>query len=84
MNNDSVKIEVSRGSFSIGSLLGIAFIVLKLCGVIGWSWVWVLCPFWIPFVLVLLILTVPFVIAGAILAIAVVYNVLKKIITRNS
>lgn len=27
--------------------LGIAFIVLKLCHVIAWSWWWVLCPFWI-------------------------------------
>ena len=29
-------------------LLTIAFIVLKLCGVIAWSWVWVLSPLWIP------------------------------------
>ena len=26
------------------SLLTIAFIVLKLCGVIAWSWFWVLSP----------------------------------------
>lgn len=29
------------------SVLGVVFIVLKLCGVISWSWVWVLAPFWI-------------------------------------
>ena len=28
-------------------LLTIAFIVLKLCGVIKWSWLWVLSPIWI-------------------------------------
>ena len=28
-------------------VLGIVFIVLKLCNVINWSWIWVLCPFWI-------------------------------------
>lgn len=28
-------------------LLAIVFIVLKLCGVITWSWVWVLSPIWI-------------------------------------
>lgn len=28
-------------------LLTIAFIVLKLCHVIEWSWVWVLSPLWI-------------------------------------
>ena len=30
------------------SLLLIAFIVLKLCNVIDWSWWWVLSPFWVP------------------------------------
>ena len=29
-------------------LLTITFIVLKLCGVIDWSWWWVLAPTWIP------------------------------------
>ena len=29
------------------SLLTIAFIVLKLLGVIDWSWWWVLSPIWI-------------------------------------
>lgn len=39
----------SKGSSGLGfgSVLGIIFIVLKLCKVINWSWVWVLCPFWI-------------------------------------
>ena len=28
-------------------LLQLVFIVLKLIGVIGWSWIWVLSPVWI-------------------------------------
>lgn len=28
--------------------LGLIFIVLKLTGIIAWSWWWVLAPFWIP------------------------------------
>lgn len=39
-------------------LLTIAFIILKLCGVIAWSWVWVLAPMWIPLALVVLILII--------------------------
>lgn len=31
------------------TLLQILFIALKLTGVIGWSWVWVLAPTWISF-----------------------------------
>lgn len=38
------------------SLLTIAFIVLKLCGVISWSWVWVLAPMWISIALTILII----------------------------
>lgn len=33
-------------------LLTLAFIVLKLTGYIGWSWLWVLSPLWIYAVLV--------------------------------
>ena len=34
-------------------LLTILFIVLKLFGVINWSWLWVLTPIWIPFVILI-------------------------------
>jgi hypothetical protein len=33
-----------------GTVLGLIFITLKLTGNIGWSWTWVLAPFWIPLV----------------------------------
>ena len=29
-------------------LLAIVFIILKLCSVIEWSWIWVLAPLWLP------------------------------------
>lgn len=32
--------------------LFIVFLVLKLCGVISMSWIWVLSPLWIPVVLI--------------------------------
>lgn len=50
--------EVTVRGMSVSSLLGIAFIVLKLCGVIQWSWWWVLAPFWIPFVLLIILLLI--------------------------
>lgn len=48
----------SSGGIGFVGLLTIAFIVLKLCGVIHWSWLWVVSPIWISvglFVAVLLI-----------------------------
>lgn len=40
------------------SILLVAFIVLKLCGVIAWSWWWVLAPLWMPIALILIILLI--------------------------
>jgi hypothetical protein len=37
----------SSGGAGFTSLLLVAFIVLKLCGVIDWSWWWVLSPVWV-------------------------------------
>ena len=45
-------------SFSGTSLLSVAFIVLKLCNVIDWSWWWVLSPIWIPIALVIILLII--------------------------
>jgi len=36
-------------------LLGITFLVLKLCKVIAWSWWWVTLPFWAAIALVIAI-----------------------------
>ena len=35
------------GGIGFTGLLQVAFIVLKLCKVINWSWWWVLAPTWI-------------------------------------
>jgi len=53
--------ENSGGSSSgIGFVgaLQIVFIVLKLCGVIDWSWGWVLAPIWISTALVILLIII--------------------------
>lgn len=39
-------------------LLTIVFIVLKLCHVIEWSWLWVLAPLWISIILGLIIVII--------------------------
>ena len=43
---------------SFATVLGIIFIVLKLCGVIAWSWLWVLSPFWIDLALAIVLILV--------------------------
>jgi hypothetical protein len=45
----------SNGGIGFAGLLTVAFVVLKLCGVIAWSWWWVLSPIWISILLVIAI-----------------------------
>lgn len=46
MNNEDTKIQPRAGT-NIFTVVGVVFIILKLTGVIDWSWWWVLSPFWI-------------------------------------
>ena len=46
--------NTSTGGIGFVGLLQIAFIVLKLCKVINWSWWWVLAPTWIGLVIVVI------------------------------
>ena len=62
MNNESAT-ATSR-SIGFAGLLTIVFIVLKLTGLITWSWLWVLPPLWISLALALLIIVVVVIIAA--------------------
>lgn len=46
----------NSGGIGFVGLLTILFVALKLTGYITWSWLWVLSPIWISFVLVMAIL----------------------------
>lgn len=52
MKNKSSQTNAVTGT----ELLQVAFIVLKLCGVIKWSWLWVLAPTWIMAILVVIVI----------------------------
>ena len=59
--NEKTKV-VSKG-MGFSTVLTIVFIVLKLCKVISWSWVWVLAPLWISWGLTLIGLIIVLLIA---------------------
>ena len=44
-----------RAGLGVADILLIIFIVLKLCGLISWSWVWVLSPLWISIILIIIV-----------------------------
>lgn len=53
---DSSSSSAASGGIGFTGLLQVAFIVLKLCKVIDWSWWWVLSPTWISLIVGLLII----------------------------
>ena len=50
------KNTTRSGGVDFIELLTIVFITLKLCGVISWSWIWVLSPLWIPYSILFLVM----------------------------
>ena len=55
-SNVSSSSSSSTGGIGFLGALTIAFVVLKLTGVISWSWLWVLSPLWIGAALSLVIM----------------------------
>lgn len=58
MDNNKNTTTVKSGGIGFTGLLTIAFIVLKLIGIIEWSWLWVLSPLWIGWAITLVVLIV--------------------------
>lgn len=62
-SNDG-RSNVSVKGLGFASVLTIVFIVLKLCHVIDWSWLWVLSPLWISAIITVLIVVIFFLFIG--------------------
>lgn len=76
MNNPTTAVQPLVSPLG---LLGVAFVVLKLCNVIAWSWWWVTCPFWGGVVLALAIAAAVF----AMIALIAVFGVIMRLATRR-
>lgn len=44
-----------RKGLSLYDVLLVIFIILKLSGLVSWSWVWVLSPLWISIIILIII-----------------------------
>ena len=49
---------MTKINISLTTALFITFLVLKLTGVIDWSWLWVFSPIWIPIAFVIVVMFV--------------------------
>ena len=59
MNN-----KQASGGIGFADLLTIVFIILKLCGIITWSWWWVLSPLWISAILWVILVIIVLLVGG--------------------
>jgi hypothetical protein len=50
-----MKRKISGAGTGSLVLIAIFFTVLKLTKLITWSWLWVLCPLWIPLAVVIVV-----------------------------
>jgi len=67
---DAISKKQKRGGgVSFLGLLTVVFITLKLGGVIGWSWWWVLAPLWMPVVIPLALIA----------AVGIIYFLVKEL-----
>ena len=55
-------VGASGAGIVFSGVLTSVFIVLKLCKVINWSWVWVLSPIWISMIITIVIILMAFVV----------------------
>ena len=46
-----VNCKMEDKLFNVLDVLLVIFILLKLCGLIFWSWFWVLSPLWVTIIL---------------------------------
>ena len=54
----------ASGGIGFTGLLTIVFIILKLCGIITWSWWWVLSPLWISTILWVIAVVIVLLVGG--------------------
>lgn len=64
MKSNNANTAATGDGITFMGALQVAFIVLKLCGVISWSWGWVLAPVWIGFFVIAIIVVVIVLAAG--------------------
>jgi len=69
MNKNDGKITIGCSSISPFFILFVVFLVLKLCNIIQWPWLWITAPLWIPLSLIMIavffIVVIIFIVQGA-------------------
>ena len=71
--NETKKVTINSG-LSLGTVLFIVFLILKLTKTIAWSWWWVTSPLWIPPVVGISLVFCTFIIGALIIGLIALFN----------
>lgn len=74
MENSKNKVTLVISTIKFSSILTLILIILKLIGVLGWSWIWVLSPLWIPTAISMALIIVLSFIAGLVMIFTSLYK----------
>lgn len=64
----------SSSGIGLPMILFLVFLVLKLTGVIAWSWWWVTCPLWIGLAIGGILLVVGLMLGGGAIGLAALFS----------
>lgn len=53
---------MEKSGISVGTVVQVVFIILKLLNIISWSWLWVLAPLWMGACLTVFLLLIYFIV----------------------
>lgn len=73
IQNKVIK-QINVTGFKLSTLLGVSFIILKLCNVIDWSWFYVTMPLWLGYAILLSVIIVVLLFTGLILLLAAIFG----------
>jgi len=62
----STYVASSSGGVGFFGALTLIFITLKLIDKIDWSWIWVLSPLWIPFLIFIAVVIIVLIVVGVV------------------
>lgn len=63
-------------------ILTLIFILMRITNIIDWSPLWILSPLWLPWILVIFLISIPYILLGIIWIIENSIKYIKKIINK--
>ena len=65
-------------------ILTLIFILMRVTNIINWSPLWILSPLWLPWIIVILLISIPYILLGIIWCIEAIIKYIQNIKWKRS